>query len=62
MKLLSIITLAALFSITACSHKSKACCAKKEAESCSKEHKKACCEKKETKECKDGSCDAKAKK
>ncbi len=55
MKLFTVIALAALFSVTACSHKSKSCCAKKEVQQCSKEDSKKAC-------CKDGSCEKPKKK
>lgn len=63
MKLLSLLTLTALFSITACSHHKgeKACCAKAKAK-----EEKVTCEKPETKKdaqkacCKDDSCKKKS--
>jgi hypothetical protein len=56
MKLLSLVTLTAMLSLTACSHHKKSCCADKgAATSCTKEDcKKACCDK--DKKCADGSC------
>lgn len=54
MKLLSLVTLTALLSISSCSHfckKKQSCCAKKEAQSCEK---KQSCDK--DKKCADGSC------
>ena len=63
MKLLSLVTLTAMLSLTACSHHKKSCCADKAAQvTCTEENcKKACCVK--DKKCADGSCtktDAKA--
>lgn len=60
MKLLSFLTLSAMISISACSHKSRSCCDHKEKMSCSKEDcKKPCCDK--DKKCTDGSCSKDAK-
>ena len=61
MKLISLLTLAGLLSLGACSHMygAKSCCAKKEkctTEAC----KKSCCDK--DKVCKDGSCTKQEKK
>lgn len=63
MKMLSLLTLSAMLSFTACSHmggghahhkgEMKACC--KEKKACCKE-KKACCKPDAKKECKDGHC------
>lgn len=61
MKLLSYMTLAALLSITSCSHFKKDCCAKKDNVTCTKtDCKKACCDK--DKKCTDGSCTKEEKK
>jgi hypothetical protein len=56
MKLLSLVTLTALLSLTACSHYKKSCCADTAAKAtCTEENcKKACCDKE--KKCADGSC------
>lgn len=56
MKFLSLLTLTALLSVTACSHHMKKHCDGKDKTSCSKEEgKKKCCDDK--KDCKDGSCE-----
>lgn len=55
MKLLSLLTLTALLSITACSHHKKSCCAGKDKTSCSKES----CDKKDAKKCDGKSCEKK---
>ena len=61
MKVLSFLTLAALLSISSCSHMGKSCCEKKEASSCAKpDCKQACCDK--DKKCTDGSCSEEKKK
>lgn len=56
MKLLSLVTLTAMLSLTACSHHKKSCCADKAAKaSCTQENcKEASCDKE--KKCADGSC------
>jgi hypothetical protein len=56
MKVLSLLTLSAMLSISACSHMKPSCCNKsQEKTSCAKEDcKKACCDK--DKKCSDGSC------
>ena len=55
MKLLSLLTLTALLSVTACSHHRKSCCAGKEKVSCCKEK----CDKKDAKKCDGQSCEKK---
>ncbi len=56
MKVLSYLTLAALLSVSACSHHKKSCCSgSAEKMSCTKEEGKKACSDKE-KNCADGSC------
>jgi hypothetical protein len=57
MKHLSLLTLAALLSVSSCSHFKKSCCAGKDQAACAKEScAKPCCDK-EKKTCMDGSCE-----
>ena len=63
MKLLSLVTLTAMLSLSACSHHKKSCCADKAAAkaSCAQENcAKPCCDK--DKKCADGSCAKEEKK
>jgi hypothetical protein len=63
MKTLSLLTFAALLTVTSCSHFSKGCCSHKEKQSCSKEScKDGHCkkDKKDKKECKGDSCHKKS--
>lgn len=63
MKLLSLLTLSALLTVTACSHHKKSCCDHKSKEqmSCTKDKcDKPCCDKE--KKCADGSCTKEEKK